>query len=203
MESTAESQRPRFRWIETLLAITFVLMIALVAVPTPGGRRMSAQSDAMEITVHRLQRAVRRYIDDHGHGAVEFSGSSYLEPRFHDLSRDNGNPLWHGPYLTPGLTTADNPYGGFVYLYDNLRGGAAAPSNGFRLDGEDAPSITGAGQFVAFGRVPKAAAEELDSRLDDGVGGDWRTEGRVQYQSDPAGVLMIFLCPLDTVNKAR
>jgi hypothetical protein len=173
------------------------MMVALIAVPVQYQTEVTTQVDSIEITVHRLQRAAKRFIDDNGRGAVEFSGSAYLEPRFHDLSRDTGLSNWHGPYISPGLTTADNPYGGFVYLYDSLRGGAATPLNAFRLNGEGGPVAPDAGQFIAFGRVPESAAAAIDARLDANIEGDWQRMGRVQYDSGPAGTLMVYLCPID------
>lgn len=203
MESSEPKCKNSRRWTEVFLAGAFILLVVLVAVPVNHRSEMASQADSMEITVHRLQRATKRFIDDNGRGAVEFSGSSYLEPRFHDLSRDIGLPDWHGPYLSPGLTTADNPFGGFVYLYDSLRGGAATPKDGFRLEGEDGPVAPDAGQFVAFGRIPESAAAEIDARLDTGVTGDWKTEGRVQYDSGSAKILMVYLCPIDIWGKTR
>ncbi len=203
MQSSAPTSKRSLRWTEILLAGAFLLMVLLVAVPVNRRGEMASQADSMEITVHRLQRAVRRFIDDNGRGAVEFSGSSYLEPRFHDLSRGGDSPDWHGPYLTPGLTTADNPFGGFVYLYDSLRGGTATPHNGFRLEGQDGLRADDAGQFVAFGRIPESAAAELDARLDKNVTGDWKTEGRVQYDSSRSKILMVYLCPIDIWGKKR
>lgn len=194
------------RGLQIALAGCIALVLAVVAFP--GGRRGNPddlKANTLQSTIERVESALQRHLEDTGRGAVEFSGSSFLEPRFHQLSRQSFNraAAWKGPYLSQPLTTADNPFGGFVYLYDHLKGGTADPGPGFWLTGPDGPCQSGNGQFLAFGRVSRRTARELDARLDKNVPGDWETHGRVKYNAKPAGILMVHICQLPSVAPLR
>ena len=175
-----------------VLAIAGVVLLAGLVLPALGSTHLDSRAARVLDVVKRLADAARSYHADTGDLATEYSGRAYQRDRYHELSKRQPIEGWRGPYLPRPLSRRDNPFGGFVYLYENLEG-AAARANGFLLEGEGAAKTSGAGQFVAFSRVPRDLAMQVDAALDDGVPGDWDRHGRVEFAEDNEGTLMVFL----------
>lgn len=174
-----------------LAAAGIVLLTGLV-LPALGSAHLDPRAKRILDLVERVREAVARHHADTGRFATEYSGPAYRRDRFHELSRRQATPGWRGPYLERPLSSRDNPFGGFVYLYADLEG-AAARANGFHLEGENAPLVAGPGQFLALSRVPFAVAIQIDAALDAGVPGPWQRCGRVEYSDALGGTLMVFL----------
>ena len=151
-----------FSIIEVLIALSVLVLILSVGVPAADRIRNGGRAGAIYDTVDRLQEACERHFADTGKMGVEFSptenGESYSAPRYHTLSIASRHAGWKGPYLARPLNVSDNPYGGPVYLQNNL---SSSPANGFRLAGAKGPKSEGPGQFVVFYGVPEDVARDL------------------------------------------
>lgn len=185
-----------FSIIEVLIALSVLMLILAVGVPAANQIRNDNRAGAIFNTLDRLREACERHHADTGKMAVEFSpthnGESYSAPRYHTLSIASRHAGWKGPYLARPLTVADNPFGGPVYLQNNL---SSSPANGFHLAGAAGPKTEGPGQFVVFYGVPEEIAKQIDQRLDAGIGEreEWRSTGRVEWTQGGSGGLVIFL----------
>lgn len=181
-------------FVKLVILSIVVLLFGLMAVPYY--RAVSVDVEAREFAgeIAKLRTAVERHYADTGRLAREYSGKDFEGPSYHELSmRQDDVKNWRGPYLPKPLTAKLNPFGGFVYLYENLSGGAAAPG-GFRPDGLGGHVAEGAGQFVAFSQVPEQIAKAVDELIDTGIPGEWRQNGRVEYDaSSNGGTLMVLL----------
>lgn len=185
-----------FSIIEVLIALAVLVLILAVGVPAADRIRNGGRVAEIYDTVDRLREACERHYADTGKMGVEFSptnsGEAYSAPRYHTLSIASRHVGWKGPYLARPLSLADNPFGGCVYLQNNL---SSSPANGFRLSGVKGPKTEGPGQFVIFYGVPEEIAREIDARLDADLQGaeEWRSTGRVEWTQGGAGGLVIYL----------
>ncbi|MEZ6196909.1 MAG: hypothetical protein R3F20_14465 [Planctomycetota bacterium] len=182
--------------IEILIAVSVLLLILAVGIPAADRIRSDSQVGDVLATVERLSEACERHHRDTGRMAVEFSptknGEAYSDPRYHSLSISQSRPGWKGPYLARPVGLEDNPFGGPVYLQNNL---SASPANGFRLAGSQGETTEGPGQFVVFYGVPEEIARLIDAQLDKGFADseDWKTTGSVEWTDSGSGGLSIFL----------
>ncbi len=187
-----------FSLIELLITVAFVAIVVSVGVPSIGNLRDSNRAKHILDVTSALTSACVRHARDTGRMAVEFTaargGHSYTQPRFHALSMPQRDPKWKGPYLDRPLTLEDNPYGGAIYLQNNL---SASPANGFDLHGVGTAEQQGPGQFCVFYGIPERVARSIDASLDkalsDEPGDAWRYTGKVEWSPSAGGALMIYI----------
>ena len=183
--------------IEFLITIAFMIVLLSVALPSAGSLRDADRAGDILKMTEKLAEASAAYRRDTGKSAIEFSpargGHSYTQPRYHLLSMKQADPKWRGPYLDRPLSLDDNPYGGAIYLQNNL---TASPANGFDLHGSGNAEQHGPGQFVVFYGVPERIARSVDEKLDGGLaerGAGWRHTGKVEWSPASGGALCVYL----------
>lgn len=176
-----------FTLLEILIVVVVIAILAAVVIPQMSNAAENAKVSKVLQVADSIRTATQAHYADTGKLAREFSNSSDDAER--QLSVPQSRPSWNGPYLTHPLTDGDNPYGGIVRVYDDFAAGPVHPV-GFDLVGRGSDTATGAGQWVMFTLISESVAREIDAALDRGVGGDWRTSGRVEWQND---TLLIFL----------
>lgn len=178
--------------IEIVIVVSVLAMVAGLLAPAVSNAMQDAKATKIVAVGDALKKACAKHRADTGKYAIEYSGSSYTSGTYHQLSLNQGTPGWSGPYLDHPLSTGDNPFGGFAYLYVNLTGGSAAP-DGFDPTGSGSTVVRGDGQFVAFSSVPEDVAQLVDEAWDPNIPGDWKSRGRVEYNSSNGGTLMMLL----------
>lgn len=179
-----------FSLIEIIVAVSILVILAGIAIPVISKQVDKAKAGKMVSLAETLRGVCERYKGDTGVYGREYSTSTSNSN--HRFSVNQTVQGWDGPYLDHPLTRADNPFAGHIYVYDNLTGtnGGVMP-NGFNLTGGAADTHTGAGNFIGFRDIPEAIAELVDEALDEGLPGDWRTIGRVEWYNNR---MSIFLC---------
>ena len=183
-----------FTLIELVVAIAVIALLAGIVIPMVGDVQEDAKVSKMIAIYETCRKAVVAHKTDTGRLATEYSGSSYQGAQYHHLSLPQTYTGWKGPYIDHPLTQADNPFEGFVYIYNSFNGGAAKPSsNRFQLTGSSGPALTGAGQFLAFSKVPQAVAQKVDDAIDKGIPGTWSRYGKVEWSSSNGGTLIFYL----------
>lgn len=186
------SNESGFTLIELVITLVIMTLLVGIAVPAIGTLQDDAKVAKILATSDALKKACERHYADTGMLCVEQSGSSAVNS--HMLAEVQTIKGWKGPYLDHPLTSGDNPFAGSVSIFNAFNVGNPRPyANGFKLTGPSAPKRKGAGQYVAFTKVPKLIAEAVNDALDDGIGGNWRKTGRVQWKSANEGTLMIYL----------
>lgn len=178
--------------IEIVVVVAILAMIAGLLAPAVGNAMQDAKATKVLAVSDAVKKAAATHYNDTGTYAIEYSGSSYSAGQYHQLSLKQTTPGWEGPYMDHPLSSGDNPFGGFVYLYNNLTGGSAKP-DGFDPTGAGSTTATGNGQFIGFGSIPENVAQLVDEAWDKNVPGDWKSSGRVEYSSANGGTLMLLL----------
>ena len=169
-----------FTLIEVIVVIAVITLLAGVVVPMVASYSNEGRVAKILSIIDAVRSGAQRHYVDTGRMATEYSGSTYTQDRFHELSRTQKYSGWKGPYIDHPLTQGDHPFGGQIYMYENLVGGPARP-NGFVLTGTGGSTTTGSGQFVGFSAVPEDVAKKVDAALDRNIPGDWKSFGRVEY----------------------
>jgi hypothetical protein len=141
-----------------------------------------------------FRTAVQMYHADTGElPPYEHSGEG--EPPEHKcLSYNCKNlPSWGGPYINKPLECSDSPYGQNVFEIPTnpprnvtncmaIVTLQAVSGNAWDLDG-DGKEEYGPATQVNFVNVPESSAKKIDEALDKGVPGDWKTKGKVGYNT--------------------
>lgn len=182
-----------FTLVEFLIILSVAVLLLGVAVPVIGTQQDDAKAADIVKVCDSLKSGVSIHFKDTGQLATEYSGKSYKGSQYHELSLNQAETSWKGPYIDTPVSSHQNPFGGFIYLYENLDGGSAKPGGGFKLTGPHGPLTCGRGQFVGFSRIPEFVARLIDEAFDEGVPGDWQTHGRVEWNRTNGGTLMVFL----------
>lgn len=176
--------------IEIVVVISILAMIAGLLAPAVSNAMQDAKATKILAVADACKKACAQHYADTGKYALEYSGSSYAAKNYHMLSLTQTYPGWSGPYMDHPLSTGDNPYGGFTYMYSNLVGGSAKP-NGFSPTGSG--TISGDGQFIGFSNIPENVAQLVDEAWDKGISASWKTTGRVEYTTANGGTVMLLL----------
>ena len=179
-----------FSAVDLLIVVAIMLGMAAVVIPVAGKSKAHHQVHAIESLVDDLKLACHLHYCHTGRLAFESSTTSISSG--HQLSVEQPYDGWQGPYLKHILVPADNPMGGHVYVYDDLR---HAYQQGFRiLDGPYRGYATGPGNFVRFTEVTPQVAFALDQELDGGEANiddtEWARTGAVTWVG---GNLYVFL----------
>ena len=178
--------------VNALIWLTVTILVMAVAFPAAGKIRGDRRIAQLVDLTKEIETACRKYHADTKGYAVEFSPSKsgqYSAPRFHQLSMTQDAKGWRGPYLDHPLSLEDNPFGGAIYLQNNL---GSEPANGFQLRPHPAPLTEGPGQFVVYYGVPEDIGQAVDERLD-GASDNWKEQGRVEWKQSAGGALVIKL----------
>ncbi len=168
-----------FTLLELVLVVT--ILIALAAIVVPGVASTGADHQVARIMdlVGSFRFAAMRFYAETGRLPRELApdGSSYLGAADHELAAPQpGVPGWKGPYVDHALTKGDNPCGS-AWL------GLSADPWSFDLSGSGvAPPAAPLCRLIVRGCKPEVAAL-ADKALDEGVPGDWRATGRLQYDA--------------------
>ena len=186
-----------FSLVEVMIVLAFLVIVLAMAVPTVGTIHDEDQAKEVLDLIEDLHRACAEHHRDTQRYAIEFSpaanGSSYTQPRYHELSLPQRTLGWAGPYLSEVLDIQRNPFRGAIYVQNHL---AASPANGFDLDGDGEIDADSSGQFVVIYGVPERIARMVDEVLDGGsarVGDSWMLRGRVEWSSSAGGALVVCL----------
>ncbi len=180
--------------VEFLFAGVLFLALAGIVGPTLIASSKSEQAESIVTYCQQLERACFRHYVDVRSTATEFSMHDASLVPYHGLTASNGDPRWSGPYLDHAVSRADNPCGGDVFVYPNLRGGAAHPSGAFCGATSHGKTAVDHGQFVAFTNVPEDVAREVEIALDgESEGNSWRTTGRCEYDAGSMSLMVLLL----------
>ena len=184
-----ELQEKGFSLIEVIVAVSILVILAGIAVPVISSQVEKAKVGKIVSLVETLRGACDRYKADMGTYPREIGTSR--KDTYHLLSlKPKNDTNWDGPYIDHPLADMDNPFGGDVYLYDNLTGSKVTPK-GFDLLGSGKKTHTGDGNFIGFTDIPQDIAEMVDEALDQGVKGNWKTTGRVEYQNNKLAIYLL------------
>lgn len=178
------------------LAIACGLLVALAGVVGPAGGKWTPQQKADQIVsaTTSLERACFRHYADVRSTAIEFSGHDASVENYHELTHSLGHPRWTGPYIDEPLSSADNPCGGEVFLYGDLKGGVASPAGGFDPTRSGRDTVTDKGQFVAFTQVPEDVARLVEKSIDGNLDEfSWTTTGRCEYDARSQSLMVLLL----------
>lgn len=181
-----------FTLIELVVTIVIMTLLVGIAVPAIGTLQDDAKVAKILATAEAAKSACQRHYVDTSIYGTENSRSQNASG--HTLSEPQTTKGWKGPYMDRPLGAGDNPYGGDIMVYNTFAGGRhKLYGNQFRLTGPSSTRRRGNGNFIAFDGVPREVAEDVNAALDDGIAGDWRRFGRVQWRSTNGGSLMIYL----------
>ena len=178
-----------FTLIELTVVIAIIVALAAVVIPMVGQAKRDGQVSAILKLVESLRTAAMKHHSDTGRIARE--DGSKRGPNQHHLAIRQTTTGWSGPYIDHALTDGDNPYGGTVIVFDSLD---QANQGGFDLLGRGSNSATGPGNFLRLTNVPEDIGRLVNDALDQGVPGNWRQRGRVQFRD---GNLDVFLFDVD------
>ncbi len=181
-----------FTLIELVVTIVIMTLLVGIAVPAIGTLQDDAKVAKILATTEAAKSSCERYYLDTSNYGREHSNSQSAS--WHRLSEKQTIKGWKGPYMDRPLGRGDNPFGGSVIIYPNFNGGThKLYGNEFRLTGPSASRRNGNGNFIAFDKIPQKVAEAVNAAMDDGISGDWRRYGRVQWKSSRGGTLMIYM----------
>ena len=185
--TAGRNMRTGFTLLEILIVVIVIGILAALVIPQVSGAAEDAKVSKILSVVDSLRVAVQTHYADTGTLAREYSNSTDEADR--ELSVQQTTVNWDGPYLSNPLTDGSNPFGGIVRVYEDFTEGPIHPV-GFDLIGRGTDTAVEEGQYVIFTNVSEVAAESVDKILDQGVGGNWRNTGRVEWQNN---AMMIFL----------
>ncbi|MFT7619624.1 MAG: prepilin-type N-terminal cleavage/methylation domain-containing protein [Planctomycetota bacterium] len=181
-----------FTLIELVVTIVIMTLLVGIAVPAIGSLQDDAKVAKILATSEAAKSACQRhYVDTSLYGT---ENSRAQNAAGHTLSEKQTTKGWKGPYMDRPLSAGDNPFGGDIMLYNTFAGGTHKLfGNQFRLTGPTSPRHQGKGNFIAFDGIPQSVAQSVDTALDDGIAGNWKRFGRVQWRNTNGGSLMIYL----------
>jgi hypothetical protein len=175
-----------------LSMVAFLGLLALVATPSYEGIVEEERALRVREVIDAVEAGCRRHHADTGKLALEYAPSgesdAYNAKRYHHLSAPQLYAGWKGPYISLGLSRADNPWGGTIELRDNL---STHPALGFELAG--GLLMHERGQYLMLTQVPEESARLIDTAYDGESGEGWGAKGRVEYVLDDGGTLSIFI----------
>jgi general secretion pathway protein G len=183
-------QYSAFTLLEILIVVIVIGILAALIIPQLSEAAGDAKVSRLIQLVDTTRTAVQAHHADTGKLAREFSNSK--DTLEHQLSINQEYHNWNGPYLDRPLSSVENPFGGIVRIYDRFDEGPAHPV-GFDLIGRGTDTATGAGQYLLITEINELVAREIDTILDRGMSGDWRSTGRCEWANNSA---MIFLMDL-------
>lgn len=173
-----------FSLIEIIVAVSILVVLAGIAIPVIANQVDKAKAAKILNLAETLRGACERYRGDTGQYCREYTRSTANNNHRLSINQAAING-WDGPYIDHPLTRGDNPYGGHIYIYNNLTGsGGGVRPNGFDLTGGGAVTHMGPGNFVGFRDIPQEVAELVDEALDEGLPGSWDTRGRVEWYNN-------------------
>ena len=176
-----------FTLVEIVIVVAVLALLAGVVVPMFGTVSRDAKITRILQVFDELRNACQRHYSDTSRLCHEYQG--YTDASNHGLSMNWGAAGWKGPYIDHPLNSSDNPYGGFIHMYESLSG-VNGWGPGFDLDGDGNVETVNSGQMVCLQNVPEADAADIDKKLDSGVAGTWSSTGRCKYVS---GILVLLL----------
>ncbi|TAJ04419.1 MAG: hypothetical protein EPO68_16900 [Planctomycetota bacterium] len=164
--------------LEIAFAIGLVAALVGVVAGTTGRRDDGGHAGQVVQTVESLRRACASYRIDTCSFATELTGHAAMHRQ---LSANPGVAGWHGPYLETPLSGAQNPWGGRIDLYDDVR--ANGWIQGFDLDGNGELDAQTEANMLVLEAVPAPGASAIDAALERGAPGEWMASGRVRYDA--------------------
>lgn len=173
------SARGGFSLMEIIVAISILSILAATLAMRAGGMIDKGKTAKVVGLASTFKTVCASYHSDVGSYAREYANSSNGNRR---LSSKQTSPGWSGPYLESPLTPGQNPFGGTVHLYDNVKAGNKI--NGFDIDGDGTLDVKTTGNCLYFSKVPPEAAQAIDSSIDRDLKGTWNAAGRVRYKAN-------------------
>jgi type II secretory pathway pseudopilin PulG len=167
-----------FTWLEIVVVLTVVVMLAGALFPVFNGTTKSGKVSKVLKLVESLQAACQRHKLDTGNYAIEYSGNA---AKSRHLSARQTVRGWKGPYIELPLTSTHNPFSSSgIHVYNSAL--ANGWLKGFDLDGDQVLDVTGSCNMLWLAGVSDAEARELDTVLDAGIAGAWEKTGRVAFE---------------------
>lgn len=177
--SLSTSQRAGFSLAEIIVGISFISILAGTVAMRSGGMIDRGKTSEVVSLARTFKAVCASYHADVGSYAREYANSSAGNRR---LSADQPFNGWSGPYIESPLAPAQNPFGGTLHLYDNVRAAGRIP--GFDVDGDGRLDVKGTGNMLFLTKVEHEDAEAIDKSIDGSLAGYWSKAGRVRYKWD-------------------
>lgn len=174
-----------FTLIEIVIAVAILALLATTVAPMVMKHLADAKVAKMIQITEALETACVQYNMDTGDYAREYSTNT--QTANHSLSMDPGTSGWDGPYLDQMISESQNPWTGRIQLFNSLN---ALTGNGYDLYGSGSVTHSGVGNSLVVWNVSEQVAERIDAKLDGDLPGDWKSAGRVEYNS---GRLCIYI----------
>ncbi len=171
--------RGGFSLMEIIVAISILSILAATLAMRAGGMIEKGKTAKVVDLASTFKTVCATYHADVGGYAREYANSGKNNRR---LSAKQNSTGWSGPYLESALTPGQNPFGGTIDLYDNVRTGNKIP--GFDVDGDGSLDVRGDGNVLYLSEVPREAAEAIDASIDRDLNGAWNKRGRVRYKAN-------------------
>lgn len=173
-----KTARGGFSLMEIIVAISILSILAATLAMRAGGMIDKGKTAKVVGLASTFKTVCASYHADVGTYAREYANSSNGNRR---LSVKQNSAGWSGPYLESPLTPGQNPFGGTVHLYDNVKAGNRIP--GFDVDGDGTLDVKTNANMLFFTKVPPEAAESIDGSIDRDLKGNWEKNGRVRYKA--------------------
>ena len=169
-----------FSLVEITISLVVIAMIVGVVAVRSGGVVNRGRTTHVIQLVDTLKKASAQYHADTGEMPREYAGGAANDCRLSGAQTVAG---WRGPYIESPLTTAMNPSGNTLNLYDTP---AVQGNAGFDTDADGVNDVTSSACTLWLSGVTQADAQAIDAAFDKGVGGNWYDTGRVKWSSSTA-----------------
>jgi prepilin-type N-terminal cleavage/methylation domain-containing protein len=170
--------RGGFSLLELIVAVG--ILAALVGVVAANSSQQVGRGRSARILqlVDALRTACAAHRIDTCEYALELAG---YPAQSRMLTAQQTMAGWKGPYLDQPLGAGQNPWGGRLDLFDDVRTNGWI--DGFDIDADGTLDVTGSANMLVLTRVPTPEALALDSALEKGIPGEWMRSGRVRYDA--------------------
>lgn len=179
--------RRGFTLVELMVVIAIIGVLSSVLIPQVNGFIDKAKATKMMSVADTLTAACTAYNADVGrYNAHEYAAPYYTAAGDHELSYDNGQPNWGGPYIKAPLSKSENPFDDRVWMYEAANNWASATGGqGFDFNADGVvDTVAGEGNNVVFYNVPARIAQIVDRLVDGSDVANWEANGKGEYQGN-------------------
>lgn len=166
-----------FSLLEIVIAISLIALLVGVVGFRGGAVVEKGKVSSIVQLVKSLQTAAALHHSDTGRYPREYADSKASNRH---LTAEQSFAGWAGPYLERPLSqkNASNPFGN-LNLYNRTSVGNWIP--GFDMDGDGTVDVSGDANLLLLTGIDENVAQGLNDAFDRGIGGDWKSSGRVRW----------------------